>query len=466
MAKEKENEDKDDLYLLFQNDAPKFPSLKKELIYDMTKDRYYLYEKSSNKFYSSNFFGKKIVKINNSKNLGKLSYKERVQKNLIDKVEQKFDDKSYIPKTKYFDGFSQIPRPLDKPFLNFNNDINLPEKKIVQLKSNMMNYIKNKEELISDNKYKEFLSRNSNKDISTEEIKGLNYYSNSVADTIRYKNKSNKNKVIKIINNSMKSEDLNNKQKTSLKKFKNILLINSNNPIKSPAKLFRNKYRINSNVILINPLKYSQPKHDSEINSNSYRMLYNSINNNKLTRLIDNRTNEIKKRNKNIYNKHYRPNSVMNIRRDNKIYLPEKQPSKNIESVKYDTEDNSKDNFNNKKNIHSLGNINKEFNKEKKFIGGYTKPIKKRSITLRKGNPKFKSGKELYKKELDLFKLVNPQKLKMEEKEIEKRNIYLKRKIEKDRKIKVVKDKISRGKASRLDSAISNLAKDLMDNGE
>ena len=37
--------------------------------------------------------------------------------------------------------------------------------------------------------------------------------------------------------------------------------------------------------------------------------------------------------------------------------------------------------------------------------------------------------KELYKKEMDLFKLVNPDKIKMEEDENEKRNNYLKKKI-------------------------------------
>ena len=58
--------------------------------------------------------------------------------------------------------------------------------------------------------------------------------------------------------------------------------------------------------------------------------------------------------------------------------------------------------------------------------------------------------KELYKKEMDLFKLVNPDKIKMEEDENEKRNNYLKKKIENERKIKIIKNKNFKEKASRI----------------
>ena len=214
--------------------------------------------------------------------------------------------------------------------------------------------------------------------------------------------------------------------------------------------------------MLINPIKYSQPNHDSEINLNTYRILYSSINNNKLTKLIDNNKNKFElKRNKNEYNRYDRPNSVMNIRNDYKLFLPEKYHFKKSETKRTDTEENKKDNLNNKSKVHSLEDITKEFINEKNHINGFIKPIRKQNVILRKGNPKYKSGKELYKKELDLFKLVNPQKLKMEEDENEKRNNYLKRKIEKDRKIRIVKDKNIRAKGSRINSALSNLARDL-----
>ena len=461
MTKANGNENDTDLFLIYKHDAANFPYLKRELIYDIAKNKYYLYDKDSNKFYPSNFLGKKKIKINNN-NLGKLSYKERLRNNLIEKLDKKIDDNSYHPKIKYFEGFSQLPRPLVEPFFNFNNDISRQNKKIIQSKGDMINYIRSKESRITDNKYKEILSRNNNNE-NGEKIKGFGYYSNSVAESINYKKRNiNTNKVIRCINSSLSSGELNSKQKNSLKKYKNKILINSNNEIKLPNKIFKNKYKISSNVMLINPIKYSQPNHDSEINLNTYRILYSSINNNKLTKLIDNNKNQFElKKNKNEYNRYDRPNSVMNIRNDYKLFLPEKYHFKKSETKRTDTEENQKSNFNNKSKVHSLEDITKEFINEKNHINGFIKPIRKQNVILRKGNPKYKSGKELYKKELDLFKLVNPQKLKMEEDENEKRNNYLKRKIEKDRKIRIVKDKNIRAKGSRINSALSNLARDL-----
>ena len=98
------NENNTDLFLIFKHDVANFPYLKRELIYDIAKNKYYLYDKDSNKFYPSNFLGKKKIKINNN-NLGKLSYKERLRNNLIEKLDKKIDDNSYHPKIKYFEGF-------------------------------------------------------------------------------------------------------------------------------------------------------------------------------------------------------------------------------------------------------------------------------------------------------------------------------------------------------------------------
>ena len=100
----------DNLNLINKIGQNRFPSLKKEIVHDITRDRYYLYEKDSNKFFHSNSFGKKLFKIS-SDNLGKLTYEERLKKNLIEKVEIKKDNNLYHPRMKYFDGFTQIPRP-------------------------------------------------------------------------------------------------------------------------------------------------------------------------------------------------------------------------------------------------------------------------------------------------------------------------------------------------------------------
>ena len=182
MSKENENE----LKLYFKHDTAVYPSMKKELFYDIDKDKYFLLDNEIHKIYPSNFFGRKKIRISNS-NLGKLSYKERLQKDLIEKLEHKLDGNLYAPRNKYFEGFSQIPRPLEHPFFNFRNDKKIQDKKIIQSKLDMIKFIKNKGTFLNDNKYKDVISRNINS--NKQKIKSLNYYSNSVADSINYKNK-------------------------------------------------------------------------------------------------------------------------------------------------------------------------------------------------------------------------------------------------------------------------------------
>ena len=80
-----------------------------------------------------------------------------------------------------------------------------------------------------------------------------------------------------------------------------------------------------------------------------------------------------------------------------------------------------------------------------------------------KGIPKFISSGELYKKDLDLFKIVNPQKLKIEEEENNKRMNYLKKKIEKEKNIKIYRYKKSRNKGSRVNSALTKIPRDYFD---
>jgi len=69
----------------------------------------------------------------------------------------------------------------------------------------------------------------------------------------------------------------------------------------------------------------------------------------------------------------------------------------------------------NKNNIHFFIDLKKNSKNEKKHLVGYVKPCKKEMPYIRKGKPKYKSTGELYKKELDLFKIVNPDKVKFEE---------------------------------------------------
>ena len=479
------NNDEEDLYSKLQNDINIFPSFKKELIYDINKDKYYLYENNidnknnnninkKNKIYQSNILGKKIIKLNNNF-IGKLSYQERLNKNLIEKFERKYDETIYHPRIKYFNGFSQIPRPVSQPLFNYRSK-DKENKQIIQSKENIVNYIKNKENIISDNKYKEILNRNSSNDKKAPE--SLNYFSISIADEINSKNKrKQRNNVIKFINISVNNVELNSNQKLSLNEFKTNLLINANKETDrtkstKPNEIFKNEYKANSNIMLVYPFRYSQSNHDFSINSKIYSMLYNSINNNKLTRLIHNNGFLIKKRKINKSKIKFdlkRPNSVINITNKNQLFIPQKREFNKIQSKRYDTEREYKEKFNNKNdknniNIHSMENINQLFVSEKRHISGYKKPWKKPRIFIKSGNPRFRSGKDVYKKELDLLKLVNPEVIKREEDENKKRNQYLKRKLENDRQIQLIKDKKNiniKSKGSRLDSAISNLIKDL-----
>ena len=457
----------DNLNLINKIGQNRFPSLKKEIVHDITRDRYYLYEKDSNKFFHSNSFGKKLFKIS-SDNLGKLTYEERLKKNLIEKVELKKDNNLYHPRMKYFDGFTQIPRPLVKP--SFISNIESRNKRqTLQSQAQILNYIKRNKSLITNNKYKEVLSRNINNKYAPP--KDLNYYSNSIADCLnnRYR-KEQTNKMIQFINKSMNDEDLNINTKNSLNRFKNKLLINSNKDeingvnIIKPNKIFQKRYRIFSNVMFITPLRKSKSEHDLLVNSSSYRSLYNSINNNKLTKLIEREDNTIKNRNKSSNrNRHKaKPSTILNLKNEYNLFKPEKQEFKKSESKRYDTEEEYKD-IENKTNVHSRGKMNKDYNKEKTYINILKKDTnkKKPTIVLKKGNPNFKSMKDVYIKEIEMMKLVNPDLMKREEYENEKRDGFLKRKIDKNRKISAIKEKYNKAKSSRINSAATYLVKEL-----
>ena len=99
---------------------------------------------------------------------------------------------------KYFDGFTQIPRPLEQPKINFKDE-SKKEKQILEHKSQILNYIKNRSGLIMNSKYKEILSRNIYNKYAPP--KDLNYYSNSIADTMNNKYKKEQTRrMIKFIN--------------------------------------------------------------------------------------------------------------------------------------------------------------------------------------------------------------------------------------------------------------------------
>ena len=501
--------------ILFQNpnyhDNEKI--LKQQIIYDIDRGKYFLYDKDNFKLIATNFFGKKIPKINNAQ-VGKSSYFERLKNKSVEKIINKIDDSLYHPRMKYFEGFTQIPRPLVVPF---SNEI------ILQSKNDILNFVKNKKSIISVKKFQNLFNKKSNS------LPDLDYYSGTIAGNINNKNNPNKEFIIKAIDDALNNGNYSNKEIDSLKKFKKNLLNNSANVINNkelnkPKEIFQKKYNINHNVMFINPIKDSSKNKDLLINLNTYRILYKSINNNSLTALKNNRynINNIKDDNKinhiniNKYKdknkvkfKIVRPKSVINIKTNNKlfnniskkinklnlsnnqnqynqlnnkIFLPEKYEISKNETKRYDTEDDYKDIFNQNKNcnklyskshstndlnlknkIHSFIDLKKYYKNEKTHLVGYQKPYRKEVPLLRKGIPKYKSTAELYKKDLEMFKIVNPEKIKLEEDENNRRMNYLKKKIEKDKIVQIVKYKKLMGKNYRLNSAFPNVGKDLND---
>ena len=456
--------------------------LNKEIIYDIEEEKYYLYDKEKNKCIQTNLLGRKIPKINNAQ-VGKASYNERIKSQSIEKLNNKIDDSIYHPRMKNFEGFTQIPRPLVPPFNNI----------ILHSKNDILNYLKHKKSIYSTKKFETLLKK------KIENISDLDYYSGTISNIV---NNKNKNIIIQKINKELNNGNLNKKEVDSLKKFKKNLLMNSNNVINGkklnePKDIFQKKYNINYNIIFINPLKESSKNKDFLINLNTYRIMYKSINNNPLTYLRNNIINNLNYNNKikyinneknKIKYKLSRPRSVINIKSNNKlnkndnsnkntnnlIHFPKKYEISKNETKRYDTDED----FNNNKfiikshsckdiifkdKIHSFKKLKKFYKNEKNHLAGYQKPFNKEIPLLRKGIPKYKSYGELYRKELDMFKIVNPEKIKLQENENNRRLNYLKKKIEKDRVVQIVKYKHLIGKKSRINSAISNIGKNYID---
>ena len=108
--------------------------------------------------------------------------------------------------------------------------------------------------------------------------------------------------------------------------------------------------------------------------------------------------------------------------------------------------DNKPDFNHEKMDIRSLSIINKNYKLEKKLLTGYVKPDIKEELHLRKGIVKYKPFINIYRKELELYKMVNPIRYKLSEEKEEKEFKYLKKRLEKNREINSAypkKDKVN-----------------------
>ena len=448
--------------------------LKKELIFDEEKNKYFLLDKKTGKLKETNLFGKISSHINIPQ-VGKASYVERVSSNSLKELNFNIDNTLYRPISNHFDGYSQFPRPLIRPFSNARN---IPNKKTI-----VKNIINNKHllNILQNKKLFTGLKNNLNSK--------LNYYTGQISNI---SNSDNKKNVLKIIDDTLKDtkNELNDKEKKNLILFKQRIINNSINLVNGiqfpkPKSKFYNKFEINYNVMFKNPLNNSDiSQKDSKINVNIYKLLYKSINNNPLTKLKTNENNNIENKNIESYenvkeknkdnnnkeNKRYlykEDNSIFlfdTISKDNNkkkkiqrvnsaISLPKLQKFKILESMinkcskTVEQLDNDMTNNNNNisikqkndsqsfdinKNISFISDLKKNYKIEKKLLRGYIRPVSKDGAFYRKIRPRYKSTIDIYKKEIELLNLVNPEMLKIEEEKNMRQEIYLKRKLKKN----------------------------------
>ena len=442
---------------------------KKELIFDEEKNKYFLFDKKNGKLNKANLFGK-ITSHINIPQVGKATYAERISSKTLKELNFNIDNTLYRPISNHFDGYTQFPRPLTRPFSNAKN---------IHNKKMFINNITNNEYLLNILKNKKLFTGNNDK-INSK----LNYYTCQLSNIINY---DNRNSVLKIIDNALnnKKSKLNDKEKKKLILFKKKIINNSLNLINGikfpkPKSKFYNKFEINYNVMFQNPLNNCNLfQKDSKINVKIYDILYKSINNNSLTILKNNENSNIENKNIEYYNNlieknkdfnseenkryFYQENTSFNssmfdtTSKDNKnnkiiqrvnsdLSFPELQGFKSLELIRnksletieqFDSVINSsninlkqKNNFNSNKNISFIVNLKKKYNMEKKLLCGYIRPVSKDSGFYRKPHPNFKSTADIYKKELDLLSIVNPKILKIEEEKNMKQENYLKRHLQ------------------------------------
>ena len=135
---------------------------------------------------------------------------------------------------------------------------------------------------------------------------------------------------------------------------------------------------------------------------------------------------------------------ILNSKRDNIFNSMENNASKNYKHLfskdyeqkkQFSSFDNKDMVSGDKIDIRTLSIINKNYKLEKKLLKGYIKKKIKEELNLRKEKVKYKPFINIYKKELELLKLVNPTSQKLDEEKEEKRLKALKRKLEKNREL-------------------------------
>ena len=478
---------------------------KKEILFDIDKDKYFLKIEDNIKFYETNKFGKKKPKINLSQT-GLATYNDRILTNSIDKINFKIDDSLYHPQSLRFEGYSQFPRPLIIPFSN-----NITKIKIYK---NLIDELRKTDSYFTTSKNKNILNKKTNE--------GLSFFSGTINNIV---NKKNKQYVVNKINDALSydenknifsnQEKMTNYQKNALKKLKNKILKNSTNTVfgrklKKPDDKFYHQFKINYNIYFKNPIKKNilKKKEKEEDNKLYFEELYktlnkrnfqkrlkltkdknnleilNNINNNNIKNknthsCIDKKEsfiNETKTTNYNE-NKEFTPRYNNNVEKKNKnkknIYKTQENDKELIKAdiskdffntlykvrkKNFDCENESIEKYkiplseseryynmnisiynksqrlenNNNIDIRTFSDLSKNCYIEKKLLMGFIKPeLKERRY--RKNVSKYKSTINIYKKEWELEKIVNPLRYKLEEEK-------------KIKELNLIKEKLNKGK--------------------
>ena len=462
----------------------------RQILYDIDHGKYYLKYENDIKLYNSNLFGLKTPK-KYCANIIISSYKDRILSHSMDKIDFKVDNSLYRPQPNRFEGYTQFPRPLVVPF----NNIAQPETRSYLY--NTINVIKNdfitqKNKNIFTKKLNRGLHYYTGSINNLSDTKGKKLFLKKINECLQEEEDAkNMDKP-----QSMEEREIRALKTLRKKLVSNSTNIIFGRKLKPPDKKFIQKFKINYNVYFRNPIEklkaFKTEKKDYFKDFyktlNKDQVQYLSLMNNRIinerrinksiqpkipnvryiisghkilnkyqtketkeTALNDDNTNienSIEQSKDLLDNNNSREKDYINElsnQKKNLFNTIEKNSKNNYEHLLSKDNESNKINSNSSDNrvkindeyetIHTFSNIYKSFKLEKKLIKGYVKPLIKEEIKIRRGIMKFKSFIDTYKKEIELYKKVNPIRCKLNEEKEQKEMKYLIKKLEKAREL-------------------------------
>lgn len=456
-------DEKNNYQKTFSNSMKSLHQSEKQILFDIDKGKYYLKNNDNIKIIESNLFGKKKAQVN-IEQTGIAKYSNRINTNSIEKLNFKIDNSLYHPQTSRFEGYSQFPRPLITPFANSVSK--------TKLQKNLIKEITKTDAILTVQKNKNVLNKKTNE--------GLPYYSGTINNLVNTKNREY---VLKKINDGLTANKnlLQKRDKTMdniLNKLKKNIMTNSTNTIfgrklKKPDNKFVEQFNINYNIYFNYPIKKQKNKNVEKDSKVYFRDLYEALNKDRVKKKLNMRkkkenamNSDIKNKSKNESNSfhknvikeyvyHTPRNNIVQQNENNKMintdqrviqnychdknrnYLDTIMKNKNKFNTVYKLREkydnlSSNDKKEEMSSIRTLTNIYQKCNLEKKLLNGFIKPIIK-EVHFRKTVPKYNSAANIYKKEMELYKIVNPIRHKLDEERKMKELKLIQEKLEKER---------------------------------